>query len=234
MPSTSLGYRHGCESLGSHTKRVRALSDTTAPASASPASTPRTLGVRVPKGLIPVVLYSLLFTAVPIVNYYVAPDYNDTTVKGIVCMYSALCALAIVLANDCVAWFNIVLATHLAIEIVVLNKLHDFAQLATTSDQSMALAYVSFGVIIFHLIPFFLVNNVHVLTLLGFVGIILNTVSLTYVASDMLLVTGISSSALLILTLLVASIDCVSTSLFSALRSALKDSLYLVCVKYEV
>ena len=189
---------------------------------------------RVCKGLLPVTLYSLVFLAFPLLDFYADIDYDDTTVRVLVIASSFLAATLVLLANDCVAWFNMALFFHVGVEATVLDKLATYAQASTTDTTGTALAWVAAAVILVHLVPFFLVDHAGVMTLLAFAGTIVNTSALVFVEPGMLLLVGFSSVILLGLVLLIASIECVRTSMLSQLRQAVKEGTWLLCTKYEI
>lgn len=204
------------------------------PASSSTMATKTSkFGMSVPKGILPVTFFSLFFLAFPLLQNYYAFDYTDTTTRACVITSSFLAALFVLLANDCVAWFNMILFFHIGLEVVVLDTLMTFAQASTTDDVGVALGWTAFGVILLHLVPFLLVDHSGVLTLLAFAGTVVNTSALVFVDPSQMLLVGFSSSMLLIAVLLIACIDCVSTSLLTQFRSALTHGTWIVCGKYE-
>ena len=188
----------------------------------------------VPKGLIPVTIYSLFFLTFPLISHYVTYDFTDDMIRAGVIVASFLAATIILTANDCVAWFNMALFFHLGIEITVLDTLITFAQAATTSDTGTALAWTAWAVIIIHLLPFFLIDHAGLLILLSYAGLIVNASALVFVQPSMLLLTSFSSAVLLACVLLIACIDCVRTSMLSQVRQAATEGTWLVCSKYEM
>jgi hypothetical protein len=188
--------------------------------------------VSVPKGLIPTLIYSLFFITFPLVSYYETMDFTATEERVGVILCSVGAAAFIVLANDCVTWFNMALFFHLGVEITVLDTLIDYAD-ATSGDAETALAWTAAAIIVLHLVPFFTLDHSGLLTLLAAAGVVVNASALVFVDSDMLLLTGFSASVLLAAVLLIACIDCVHTSLLSQLRQAVKEGTWLVCSKFE-
>ena len=193
----------------------------------------------VPKGLLPTLLYSLFFLAFPLCVDYTdivevsggEPLVKDTEWKVAVIAASFVAALLVLLANDCVAWFNMILFFHLGVEITVLDSLVQYAD--DNDGSEMTLAWIAAAVILLHLVPFFTVDHAGLLTLLAFVGIVVNTAALVFVSPGMLLLTGFSSTMLLMGVLLIACIDCVKTSMLSQLRLAFKEGTWLMCSTYE-
>lgn len=186
------------------------------------------------KGLFPVMLYSLLFLAFPLADYYMDIDYVETEARAGVIVASFLAALVVLVANDCVAWFNMALLFHVGVEVTVLDTLVNYAQASTTEDTATALAWVASSVIFLHLLPFFLLDHPGVLTLLAFAGVVVNASALVFVQPQMLLLVGFSSVILLGLVLLIACIDCVKTSMLSQLKQAVAEGTWILCTKYEI
>ena len=190
-------------------------------------------GMRVVKGFLPLLIYSLFFFAAPIVDEYTDMDYTTVRVKAGVVVASVLAPLVLVLSNDCVVWFNSALFFHIGIEVGLLHELYDHARDDTLRDVEAALAWVGFAVIIAHLLPFLLLDHAKVLIPLAFVGVVANTTTALYLDVDKMLLVAFSASVLLGATLLIASIDCVRTSVLSQLRIALTRGTCANCAAYE-
>ena len=230
MPTSSLGQIN-CELGGRFNRTVpTGVSSVAMPQPASSTKTPS--NVSVPKGLIPTLIFSLYFITFPLVAYYETIDFTGAEERVGVILCSVGAAAFLVLANDCVAWFNMALFFHLGVEITVLDALINYAD-ETTGDMEMALAWTATAVIILHLVPFFTLDHPGPLTLLAAAGVVVNTSALVFVDSSMLLLTGFSASVLLAAVLLIACIDCVRTSLLSQLRQAVKEGTWIVCSKFE-
>lgn len=223
-PSSSLGLT--CETF----RQPRAR--TIVPTSQLPVAKTPAFRLKVPKGFLPTFLFSALFLTMPLLNEYVTYDYSSTRVRVGVITAASLGALAIVVANDCVAWFNMVLFFHIGVEVTVLEKIMDYAQEDTSSDSAVVLAWVAFGIIIAHLFPFLLLDYEKTLTLCAFAGVIVNAATLVFVDSEKLLIASATSSSLLLSVLLIACIDCVQTSALSQLKSAMRGGL-VRCMPYE-
>jgi hypothetical protein len=172
----------------------------------------------VPKGILPVLLYSAYFFMFPYLNAYVTYDFSDTLIRVGVITSSVVAVILILIANDCVAWYNMALAFHIANEVTVLDSLETYARASGRHDSETVLAWITFGVIIAHLVPFLVLDHPSILTLSASAGVVVNTAALVFVDSSSLLIVGFSSSVLLACVLLIACIDCVRTSLLSQLR----------------
>ena len=222
--------------------------------SSSSCSKPTTKGIKgavVPKGFVPLLLYSLAFCAIPLVTYFGGERGLARTSMGAqvaTVVGSALVALVVLCANDCVVWFNLVLFFHLGIEIIVTDKVVDYALLADTPTEGKVLGWVAVAVIGTHLLPFFLVDHRGLLAMLAAAGVVVNAAALAYVApgetgsgedlvsgdSYLLLLTGFSSTVLLGCVLMINYIDCAGTSMLSQLKQACAEGTWFVCTPYEM
>lgn len=201
------------------------------------------------KGFIPLLFYSAMFITAPLVYIYTTPDYTDAMVRGVVIGIAGIYALSVVVANDCVAWFNMVLFFHIGMEVKVLDILMNFATeegsianstlvnsttTGGTSDGDTVLSWIGFVVVAVHLIPFLIINNTMLLTLLAFTGVIVNAAVLVYLDTSLLLIVGFSSAALLGTTLCIGGVCGIQTSLLCAFTKALKDGSWVTCSGYQV
>lgn len=195
---------------------------------AATTGTPRRLGaLQVPKGVLPTILYGAFFFMFPLLNEYMTYDYTDTMVRTSVIAAGILAPVVVVAANDCVAWYNMALAFHTGQEVVVLSKMlnyYDTTAKDTAEDYEEVLKWVAFGIVVAHLVPFYVYDQPGPLGLLAAAGIIVNTVVNVTVPDNngQLLITGFSASVLLATVLLIVCIDCVKTSLLSQLRMAMQ------------
>lgn len=221
--STGLGYRYSGESAPRvrTAPSVQLTSPVPTPAK-NAASSPATANFSVPKGILPVLLYSAFFFMFPYLNAYVTYDFTDTMVRVSVIASSAIAVILILIANDCVAWYNMALIFHISNEVTVLDSLATYAQADGRHDSEMVLAWITFGVIIAHLVPFLVLDRPSILTLAAAAGVVVNTAALVFVDTGSLLMVGFSSSVLLACVLLIACIDCVRTSLLSQLRQTVQ------------
>lgn len=233
----SLGYRPRCDHNALRQGEVAPRTTTTLSISA-PTCTTHEIGLSssamgaIPKGFIPLFIYSALFLLPPVLYEYVTYDYTNTVTRGGVIGIAGGYALAVVLANDCVAWFNMLLFFHIGLEVKVAEILADYANASGTTNTDMILAWIGFGVVIAHLVPFLLVDNTMFLSLLAFAGVIVNAAVLVYLDSDRLLLVGLSSGALLISTLCISGVCDVATSHLTALRKAMTKGTWIVFTKY--
>jgi hypothetical protein len=238
---SSLGYRRGCDHNSTRpgeipTRTITVAIPTTVDA---PADKEMSSRISVPKGFLPLLFNAVNFLLVPVFYEYVDYTWTDSTTRAVVIAASAVYALSVVFANDCVTWFNMVLFFHIGIEVKVLDILMDFARSTTTSDGDEILAWTGFVVIIVHLIPFLLVDNTMFLALLAVAGVIVNAGALVYLTdignelTDLrLLLTGLSSVSLLGATLCISGVCGVSTSMLTALQKAMTDGTWLTCSNY--
>ena len=234
MPTSALGQLN-CEIRPKVYRTAPAdLPTVSASANVSSRPTKKSKYCSVPKGLIPTILYSLFFISFPLLSHFTSIDFGDTEVRVAVIASSFVASVIILLANDCVAWFNMALFFHLGIEITVIDTLVDYIDAPTTNDTGTALAWVAVAVIAIHLLPFFTMDHSSLLTLLASAGVVVNTSALVFVEPSMLLLTAFSAAVLLACVLLIACIECVRTSLLSQLRQACTEGTWIVCSNYEM
>lgn len=201
-----------------------------APVLTVPAKTPS--AVKVPKGFLPLLFYSAMFMLAPILYTYVEYTWTDTMTRASLIAVSAGYAVMVVLANDCVVWFNMVLFFHIGIEVKVLEILYDNAQLETTDTMDEMLFWSAFATIIVHLLPFLLIDKTMLLTLLASAGVIVNSTVLVFLDDSHLLLVGFSSVSLLGTTLCISGVCDVATSLMTNFYKAMKDGTWLKCSSY--
>lgn len=240
MPASGLGNTN-CEitprnrvMVNLPPKPCTGTSSATHGAKSAAAGNTKTIGrLSVPKGFLPTLLYSAFFFIFPVLNDYVEYDYSDTLVRTSVIAASVLAPIIVVGANDCVAWFNMALAFHTGVEVIVVKKLLAFNDNRDESDEDMVLTWVAFAVIVGHLIPFFVADRAMWLGVFASAGIVANTVVNVVVDPEMLLLTGFSSTVLLASVLLIACIDCLKTSLLSQLRLAAMSGSWCSVSSFE-
>lgn len=173
-----------------------------------------------PSTFLPLLLYSALALATPLVYTYVEYDLTDTVTRGVVIGASAVIALALLASRTAPALFNIALFFHVGIETHVIDTTLTFAYADDTEQAHMVLAVVSAVVIAAHLIPFLVSDNFFVLTFFAYVGIVVNTAIAIFLLPSELLMISSSATALLAAVLLVAKLEC-KVCIFSLLRSAI-------------
>jgi hypothetical protein len=178
-----------------------------------------------PSGLLPLLLYASFFALMPLLFFYMDYDYaNDGTRVGVI-LSSALAALIVMVANSCVAWFNIALFLHTAVEVRVVKTLFDFADDASSADAT--LAYVTGGVIIAHLVPFFVLEMPRLLSLLAAVGVVVNASALVYVDSSQLPLASTTALTLLASTLVFTKVLKKKVTLWTAVQMAMASGTCL-------
>jgi len=229
---TSLGFRarndHAAE-------RARPIALATLPVAApdaavkDPAAPRFSCAVTVPRGIVPVLFYSGVAAAIPFLLEYTSYDYSDATVRGVTIAAAALAATIMLMANCCCCWYNMLLFFHTALEVKVVDTAITFARASTTSDAHMAWAIAGAAIVILHLIPFFLVDRVLLLTTLAYAGVIVNAAILVHLDPSRLLLVGGSSLALLANTMILVGVCEVSTSMLGLLRNAMRTRSLITC-----
>ena len=126
------------------------------------------------------------------------------------------------------------LAFHIGVEVRVVEKTLAYAYEDSTSDEYMAWALVAAVVIIAHLVPFLLTDRLTLLVLLGYIGLIVNIVTVVYLFPKMLLVVTGSSIALLSTTMLICGVCEVKTSMLSLLMKAMRKGTLLTVASFEL
>jgi len=196
--------------------------------------------MRVPKGVAPVFLYATLALLLPLLSHYVTYDFDDDMTRAGIIVAGVAAPAIIILANDCVAWFNMALFFHIGIEVGVMDTLATFAlrDNSTASgelpeDHEKVFSWIAFATIALHLLPPLLADNAMLLTMVAAVGIPVNVISLLYLDTDSLLLVSFSAGVYLGVVLLIACSNCVRTSLRSQLMSAMNTGSFVKLVGYE-
>lgn len=233
---SSLGYRRGCDKTAARPAELasRTVALSIAPAAPHPAKKLTLPGVSVLKGFIPLVFYFAMFTTAPLLYQYVEYDYTSDAARIGVPLFAGAYALAILLANDCTVWFNMVLGAHIGLEIRVLDLLMKIGQNSSTSDGDMVIVWTAFAIVGVHLLPFLLVDHIMLLGLLAFAGVVVNAIVLVYIDSSLLLLVGLSSVMLMGTTLCIGGVCEVQTSLLSALRKAMLCGEWITFSSYSM
>lgn len=237
---SSLGFRRDCDHIADRPGALRPVHLKTSKSLPAPATAvhPAQKWCSVPKGFLPTLFYSTLCLLFPLFVLFnenwalVSEPYPVSTQIGFVASVG-VGGLLLILANDCVAWFNMALFFHIAVEVKVLSDLMDWID-STTKDT--VLAWIAFVVIIVHLLPFLLVDHHMLLVLLAFVGALVNSTVVVLLELNVVFGLLVSVSALLLLafSLLIAGIDCINTSMLSTLRAALANRMLVVCQSFEL
>ena len=229
---TSLGYRPRNDHIA---ERARPISVAVVATEKEPVAPARsmserfTCAVTVPRGILPVLFYSAVAAAIPVLLEYTDYDYSDRTVRGVTVGAAALAATIMLVANCCCCWYNMLLFFHTALEVKVVDTAITFARAPATSDADMAWALVGAAVIIAHLIPLFLVDRVMLLTTLAYAGVIVNATVLVHLDPSRLLLVGGSSLALLANTMILVGVCEVGTSMLGLLRNAMRTRSLITC-----
>lgn len=232
---TSLGYRRGCDHNSSRPGEMQIPTAVVQiPAAVTQPEQSTMSCVRVPAGFLPLVLYSALALVAPVLYDYADYDWTDNGTRVGLIIASVVYALSVVFANNCLTWFNMVLFFHIGAEVRTLDTLMTFARASTTTTGDEVLAWITFVVVIVHLLPFLLNDNTKLLTLFAFAGVIVNSACLVYLDSTRLLLVGFSSMSLLGTTLCISGVCDVSTSLMTAARSAIQDNTWVTCSTYNM
>lgn len=234
MPGNSLGYVGGGPPR-SFAPPVYSLEATTETLGTSIVST-RSCGCAVPKGFLPLLFYSLFFLSLPIEFYYMNLDFVDLMTRTGFFLTAFATATFLLVANDPVVVFNMVLFFHIGVEAKVLDDVTEFALNSPAEDYEVVLAWLTFGIIIVHLLPFLLLDNPMLLIVLAYVGILVNTAALSYLAMETgyVFAVGLSATTLLGVTLLIASNSHVKTSMLTQLRNALSSGSWLLCMPFKI
>ena len=234
--STSLGFRQGHEHNAErhhHTPTRTVLEPINTEMDMPVRQLCRSIGLMVPHGFVMLLLYSALFVTVPLLWFYVEYDYSRDDVRIGTIVMSSLVALALILSNSYVAWFNMALFAHIGFEVKLLERTLDYAMAEGTSEEGMVLAYVAFVTIIVHLVPFLFIDRASLLILLAFVGVVVNTATAVCIEPSLLMYIGLSSTGLLYAAICISARCAVSTSLLTSLRESMSHGACLMCVAYE-
>ena len=218
----------------------------------------------IPRGFLPVLFYSLASVAVPVLYLYsrctlsgdtstdpgsgfdnmtalvcdtdalIDIDYSDDMVRGVVIGLSVIAALALVYANDCCAWYNMLLFFHIGIEAKVVDVVFTEAFKDDTTDLAAGLYIFGACVVIVHLIPFLLTDHLMFLSLLAAAGVVANATLLVFASPDLLLLASLSATTLLAMTMLIRGVCEIRISLFSLFMDAMKKGKYVECDGFEL
>lgn len=223
--SSSLGFNTRGEMRPRTPAPVRTVDvvPETAPTSSSMCS--------VPRGFLPLVAYSGLAAVLPLLLLFANYDFGDDMMRGGFIGAAAVAAGVIAVADDCCVYYNMALFFHAGVEAKIVEQAILFGQRdeassgeADVSTTSEVLSYVGAGVILAHMLPFFLLDNKHLLKLTAFVGIPVNAAVAVYAAPEDLLLVLASASALLAIVIIVVEKDGYAPSLLTKLRSAVNGA----------
>ena len=143
---------------------------------------------------------SLFFFLAPLLFLYNGGDEADYSLgrTQAITVFTAVAGGVIVAANrDAVFVYNAILCFHLAVEVYVVDRAFRYANASSTPGWASTGAVV----VLLHLLPFFLIPNARLWSVLAYVGLIVNTalilLAMPELGSRLLLLTGMSASALL-------------------------------------
>ena len=173
----------------------------------APSASP-TLPLSIPRnGFLPVFLVSSLFAvALSLFCFYgiTDADYSAANTRGLVIASSVVGTLLVLMAKTPAFLYNIVLFAHLGLEIYVIERAFVYGLADDADTTEMVLSLTGAGVIIAHLLPFFVYDGAFVLVLLAAVGVVVNTLSILMTSAAMganlLLPVGLTSVTLLATT----------------------------------
>lgn len=160
---------------------------------------------RIPMGFLPVLLLTSGFGAATACFAYfgMTADYTDVATRALTIATASIAAIAGFFARDIVLIVNSVLFTHLGLEIFIVQRAIEYAR-NESDDGSMVMAYIGAATVIVHLLPFFVLDNAMLRSILAFAGVIVNNLlillALSPVATILLLPVGITSTALLVVS----------------------------------
>ena len=231
---TSLGFRRGHDHNAARPPAITRAVAISAPEISSTAQNSASwCKCMIPRGFLPTLLYSLFTLSLPILWFYASVDFTDPPVIGTTIGLSALAGLVFAMANDCCCWYNMMLFFHIGVESHVLDRTIAYAQDAT-DDVARGLSITAVVVIIVHLIPFLLSNRVMLLSLLAYAGVVVNTATIVYVDSTLLLLVLASSLALLSTTMLIGGVCEIRTSLWSLASESMTKKMCITCDGFEL
>lgn len=177
-------------------------------------------------GVVPVLFISSLFAAaLSLFCYYGIDDvdYSAADTRGLVIATSTVGTLFVLMAKSPAFVFNIILFSHLGLEVFVIDKAFEYGLADGRTDVEMALSLTAACVIIAHLIPFFVYDGPLVLILLAAVGVVVNTLTIlftsTALAANLLLPVGLTSVILLVTTQHLVGMMACPCSLMSLYRT---------------
>lgn len=184
----------------------------------------------VPQGFLMTLIFFVGALGLPLMFFYGDADYTEEWTPPFAIGLSGLYAvLLLLLSSNMSVFYNTVLGLYTGIEVRVVQTAFDFAMATTTSDRDMVLAYVGGGVVIAHMIPFYLTDSGVVVTTLAAVGLVVNTSICVYLDTTLTLQAFTSGAAFLLTALCIVGLHCTKCSLMTLLRDAIKYGGFLTC-----
>lgn len=234
---TSLGFRPRNDHIAERVRPTTALSAPSSTSTSLPSAVAPRCVFPVVRGFIPTLILSALATAIPLCFFYLdmdEVDYQKATAQRIIVAGAAVGGFLIIVANDCSAWYNMMLGFHIGIEVRVVEKTLAYAYEDSTSDEYMSWALAAAVVIISHLVPFLLTDRLMLLTFIAYAGLIVNVITVVFLFPELLLVVTGSSIALLATTMLICGVCEVNTSILSLLMKAIRTKTLLKIQSFEL
>jgi uncharacterized membrane protein (DUF485 family) len=232
MPSSSLGFRHGGENVPPIRRAPSVEAALPPPSLASRLTASIQLDflpkISAPSGFLAVMFYSLFAGLLPMLLHFMGDDidYADNVTRGVTIGLVTLLPAFILLANDCYTWFNMALFVHLANEINLLEHTLSYATASSTPDADMIWSWVGAGVVIVHLLPFFLLDSSRLNVFLAAVGIPVNLTIELFLndKTSFMPMATFSAVSFLFVALFVTVCDCANkTSLLNHLIRVLRS-----------
>ena len=233
--SSNLGYRNGGEITAPVRSHKSAVTTTTVNIEEDyPNAYCSVCGFKitcpVPQGFLMTALFFVGGLGLPLMFYYGEADYTTEWTPPFVISLSAIYAfLLLFFSSNMPMFYNTVLGLYTGIEIKVIDTALTYATADGTPDADMVWSAIGGGVVILHLLPFYLVDSGIVVTTLAAVGLVVNTAILVYLDTGLILQAFTSGSAFLLTALCVVALHCEKPSLLSVLRDALMHGNCLMC-----
>lgn len=182
----------------------------------------------VPQGLLMTMIFFVGALGLPLMFFYGEPDYTEEWTPPFVIGLSALYSvLLLVLSSNMTMFYNTVLGLYTGIEVKVVDTALTYASQDTTSDTNMAWALIGGGIVVLHMIPFYLTERGILVTTLAAVGLVVNTAICVYIDDTLTLQAFTSGAAFLLTALCIIGMHCVECSMLTLFRNAVKYGGFL-------
>ena len=172
----SLGYRRGHDHIAERAPPTIRVTAPTTPVVCEKTPWTAKCGFPVFRGYLPTLLYSSYFV-LPLLYFYVLPDFDNDVTKGLTIGAAALAAL-IVTSNDARCWFNIILFQHIASRRQIVELAINHANASGRTDLEMGMA-IPVRLSSFFTSSFLFTDRIMFLALLAS-AVSLNTATLVY------------------------------------------------------
>ena len=184
----------------------------------------------VPQGFLMTALFFVGGLGLPLMFYYGDADYTTEWTPPFVIGLSALYAfLLLFLSSNMTMFYNTVLGLYTGIEVKVIDTALTYATADGTPDADIVWSAIGGGVVIVHLLPFYLVDSGLVVTTLAAIGLVVNTAILVYLDTTLILQAFTAGSAFLLSALCIVALHGEKPSLLSTLKDALMHGSCLAC-----